>query len=322
MQNISDVSVWIGFSIFVVIALSIDTFLLGKNSSRGPHSSMRASLYWTLLWIFSALLFNGILWIYLYFTTDLIVANQKALDFLAGYLIEKSLSVDNLFTFYMIFHQFRIPIPYQQRVFAYGIWSAIVFRLILILLGTWLVGRFHWVLYLLGAFLIVTGVKMILFEKQEKDLAAGFTFQLVRRFFRVSEELHGHQFFIKKNHVIYITRLFVALVFIEISDIIFAFDSIPAIFAITHDPFIVWTSNIFAILGLRALYFLLAGMVDRFHLLKYGIAIILVFVGVKMLLEPILPISTLFSLGIVIGILLSFILISIFFHEKHSHPGK
>src|SRR3990167_660783 len=322
MQNISGIGIWVGFSIFVVVALSLDTFLSKKLKNFGPDASRRASLCWTLLWVLCAFIFNGILWCYLAFTTDAVTAHQKALDFFTGYLIEKSLSVDNLFVFYMIFHQFQVSTRYQKRVFTYGIWSAVIFRLILIMLGTYLVECFHFILYILGLFLILTGFKMFFFEKKEEKLKEGILFRLIKRYFRITDELKGQQFFIKKNQLIYVTRLFVALIFIEISDLIFAFDSIPAIFAITHDPFIVWTSNIFAILGLRALYFLLAGMVDRFHLLKYGIAIILVFVGVKMLLEPILPISTLFSLGIVIGILLSFILISIFFHEKHSHPGK
>lgn len=315
MQNVANWWVWIFFSIFVIVALSADTLLLGKQHKRGPHSSIRAALAWTTLWILCAFIFNGLLWLYLYFTTDLIIANQKALEFFTGFLIEKSLSVDNLFAFYMIFYQFHIPTAYQQRVFAYGIWGAIIFRLVIILFSSFLISKFDWVLYLLGAFLVLTGLKIFFFEEKQKDLTAGWFFNWLKRHIRMTAELEGERFFIIKNSKYYATRLFVALIFIEISDIIFAADSIPAIFAITRDPFIVWTSNIFAILGLRALYFVLAGMINRFQLLKYGIAIILIFVGIKMITEPWIHISTLFSLGIISGILVSFILISIFFRE-------
>lgn len=309
MNTISNVWIWIGFSIFLVIALCIDTFALKKHAR--PHESMRASIYWTLVWITCALIFNGLLWIYLYYSASVPIANQKALEFLAGYVIEKSLSVDNLFTFYMIFHQFRIPIAYQQRIFSIGIWSAIILRLLLILFGAWLVMNFHWVLYLMGAFLLLTGIKMCFAEEKEKDLAETLIIRFIKRFFRVTNEIHAHQFFIRKNLKLYGTGLLLALIFIEISDIVFALDSIPAIFAITTDPFIVWSSNIFAILGLRALYFLLAGMVNRFHMLKYGIALILVFVGSKMLIEPWIHISVLLSLGVVVGILLLFTWLSL-----------
>lgn len=312
MQNIANIWVWIGFSIFVIIALVADTIVLGKHHAKGPHTSIRAALAWTALWIFCAFIFNGLLWLYLYLTTNSFIAHQKALEFFTGFLIEKSLSIDNLFAFYMIFYQFHIPSAHQQRIFAYGIWGAIIFRLLIILFGIYLINKFHWILYLLGVFLVITGIKIFFFEEKQKDLAAGWFFQWLKRHLRMTDELEGHRFFILKQGKRYATRLFVALIFIEFSDIIFAADSIPAIFAITRDPFIVWTSNIFAILGLRALYFVLAGMVDRFQLLKYGIAIILVFVGIKMISEPWLYISTLFSLGIVIGILVSFTLISIF----------
>lgn len=304
MTNIIDIWLWLGFSIFLILALGLDTFLIKKRGHQ--QSSMQTALAWTLVWIASALIFNGLLWFYLYATTNIYIADEVALDFLTGYLIEKSLSVDNLFAFFLIFHQFNIPIAYQQRVFTYGIWGAIIMRLVLIFLGSWLVVHFHWILYVMGVFLLLTGIKMLFMSHAKKDLATSLTFRCLQRCMRITNELQGERFFVRKNHLLYATPLFITLIFIELSDLIFAFDSIPAIFAITTDPFIVWTSNIFAILGLRAMYFLLAGLVIRLHLLKYGIALILVFVGSKMVLEPWMHISVGYSLGMIAGILLLF----------------
>lgn len=309
IQSIANTWVWIGFTIFVIFALSLDTFFLNKNHLR-PHQSMSAALRWTCIWIASAFIFNILLWIYLYEGHGADFANTKGLEFLAGYLIEKSLSVDNLFAFYMVFKQFRIPVAYQQRVFSYGIWSAIIMRLGLIMIGTWLIIKFHWIIYLMGAFLLLTGIKMCFAHEKEKDLADTLVIKIIGKCIRLTSEIHGNHFFIIKNGLRYATPIFIALIFIEISDLIFAFDSIPAIFAITTDPFIVWSSNIFAILGLRALYFLLAGLIERFQLLKYGIALILVFVGSKMLVEPWIHITVSFSLSVVISILLLFTLLS------------
>ncbi|TAK75731.1 MAG: TerC/Alx family metal homeostasis membrane protein [Gammaproteobacteria bacterium] len=310
MHDVTNIGVWIGFSLFLIIALSLDTFVLHR-SSRTDAPSMRTALCWTLIWIGTALIFNVLIWFF---------NPQKALEFFAGYLIEKSLSIDNLFAFYMIFHQFRIPAAYQQRIFSIGIWSAIILRLLLILGGTWLVTHFHWMLYLMGAFLVLTGLKMGLMHEKEKDLTETSLIHFMKRFMRITHEIHGNHFFIRKDAKLYATGLFLALVFIEISDIVFAFDSIPAIFAVTMDPFIVWSSNIFAILGLRALYFLLAGMVTRFHLLKYGIALILIFVGSKMLIEPWVHVSVLVSLSVIIGILLLFTYLSM--RELACSPSK
>lgn len=310
MGDITNVWLWTGFSIFLLIALSIDTFLLQEKHVRSQES-MRAILYWTLGWVSLAFLFNGLLWLYLYCTADLVIANQKALEFLTGYLIEKSLSVDNLFVFYIVFHHFRIPARLQQRVLSYGIWGAIIMRLLLILLGVWIVKQFHWMLYLMGLVLFFTGIKIMFVEEKEKDLAETWIIKAIKRVMRVTHEFHENHFFIRKNGLLFATPLFVALIFVEISDLVFAMDSIPAIFAITRDPFIVWTSNIFAILGLRALYFLLAGMVNRLTFLKYGIALILVFVGFKMVSEPWFKIPTSASLGIIAAILLIFAIISV-----------
>src|SRR5579883_157512 len=319
VNDIASTWIWIGFSIFLVVALSLDTWVL-HGKSRTAQPSLRASLAWTVVWISSAFIFNGLLWLYVYYNATTALANEKALEFFAGYLIEKSLSVDNLFAFYMVFHQFRIPSAYQQRIFSIGIWSAIILRLVLILGGTWLITHFHWILYILGAFLILTGIKMCLLREKEKDLADTTLIKFLKRFLRITQEIHGERFFIRKNAKWYATGLFLALIFIEISDLIFAFDSIPAIFAITTDPFIVWSSNIFAILGLRALYFILADMATRFRLLKYGIALILIFVGSKMVIEPWVHVSVLVSLGVIIGILFLFTYLSM--RELTCNPSK
>lgn len=324
--DIASIWIWLSFSVFIIIALGSDTFLLSKKHIH-IHDSMQVALIWSLVWISSAFIFNFLLWLYLYHAYNPLIANKVALDFLTGYLIEKSLSIDNLFAFYLIFDQFRIPSAYQHRVFSYGIWSAIVFRLILILLGSWLISHFHWLLYLMGGFLFLTGIKMFFASSQTHDLLASRLFNWLKKQIRMTDEFDGQRFFIKKylpvstnntqstnllpKPIYYATPLFIALIFIEISDLIFAFDSIPAIFAITTDPFIVWSSNIFAILGLRALYFLLAGMVARFHLLKYAIALILIFVGFKMLVEPWITISVGFSLSIISLILILFTWLSL-----------
>ena len=310
MEDVANIWIWTGFSLFLLFALCIDAMLLKKKFAR-PSDSWRASICWTLVWVSSALLFNLLLWIYLRYTTNPIIAQEVALNFLTGYLIEKSLSIDNLFAFYMVFTQLNIPDAYQQRVFSYGIWSAIVMRLIMILLGTWLVVHFHWLLYLMGAFLLLTGIKMFFIREHIKDIADVAIIKMTKRFFRVTDKLHENRFFIRQHNLLYATPLFIALVFIEFSDLIFAFDSIPAIFAITQDPFIVWSSNIFAILGLRALYFVLANMVMKLHLLKYGIALILVFVGTKMVIAPWMKIPVLYSLGIIAIILALFTLLSL-----------
>lgn len=317
MTEIATIWIWLGFSLFIITALCLDTFVIGHKIAR-PQDSMRASLLWTLVWIACALLFNLWFWFYLYYTYDLKIANANALIFFTGYLIEKSLSIDNLFVFYLIFSQFRIPKRYQQRILSYGIWGAIIMRLILIVTGVWLVTKFHWLLYVMGAFLILTGIKIFCAQEKEKDLSDTLLMRIINLFVRSTSEFQDERFFIRKNKLLYATPLFVALLFIEFSDLIFALDSIPAIFAITKEPFIIWSSNIFAILGLRSLYFLLANMVEKFSLLKYGIAIILIFVGVKMVVEPWVEIPILMSLGVIVGVLTIFTFISIWF-SKHNH---
>ncbi|MEW6415953.1 MAG: TerC family protein, partial [Pseudomonadota bacterium] len=237
-------------------------------------------------WVSLALLFNAGLWWYLKGTVGPDLAGQKALEFLTGYLIEKSLSVDNIFVFLLIFTSFHVAPEYQRRVLIYGVLGAIVLRAVMILAGAWVVREFSWVLYIFGVFLVVTGMRMLVMAEKEPDLEKNPVLRLARRHLRISEGYHGEKFTVMKDGVRYFTPLFLVLILIEVSDVVFAVDSIPAIFAITTDPFIVFTSNIFAILGLRALYFLLADVADRFHLLKYGLAMVLTFIGAKMLIAP------------------------------------
>lgn len=308
MTSISEWWMWLVFLIFLIMMLAVDLFLLGGKKAH--RVSTKESLSWTVVWFGLAFIFNLLLWWYLAHTSTVAIANEKAMEFFTGYLIEKSLSIDNVFVILMIFNYFAIPLEYQRRVLTYGVLGAIVMRLILILLGIWMVSRFHWILYIFGLFLLVTGIKMLIFAEHKPDLAKNPVLGWMRRHLRITNELHGEQFFTTRNRLIYVTPLFLVLILVEISDLIFAVDSIPAIFAVTNDPFIVFTSNIFALLGLRALYFLLVNMNNRFPLLKYGLALILVFVGFKLLITYWFKIPVFIALGIVVSILTSCIALS------------
>jgi len=314
LTSIGTPLMWGGFIIFVLFMLALDLYVLGGRHAH--RVSPREALGWSIAWVTLALIFNALLWWYLDGNLGREIANDKALEFLTGYLIEKSLSVDNVFVFLMIFTFFRVPAEYQRRVLIYGVLGAIVLRAIMILAGAYLVAKFHWILYLFGIFLVVTGFKMLVFAGQEADLERNPILKWLRGHLRITPEYHGEKFWVMKNGVRWFTPLFLVLIMIEISDLIFAVDSIPAIFAITTDPFIVFTSNIFAILGLRALYFLLADMADRFHLLKYGLALILVFVGLKMLVVSFYKVPIGIALGVVGVILVSSILASLLATRK------
>ena len=284
LESIATGPMWAGFIAFVVLMLALDLFVFGGNKAH--KVSVKEAGIWSLVWVSLALLFNGGLWWYLNGTAGPAVADQKALEFFSGYLIEKTLSVDNVFVFLLIFTAFQVPQEYQRRVLIYGVLGAIVMRAVMILAGAWVVSEFSWVLYVFGAFLLVTGMRMLVAADQKPDVANNPVLRLARKHLRVAEGEHGDRFFVMKDGVRYVTPLFLVLILIEITDVVFAVDSIPAIFAITTDPFIVFTSNLFAILGLRALFFLLVDIADRFHLLKYGLAMVLTFIGVKMLIMP------------------------------------
>ncbi|MBM4180361.1 MAG: TerC family protein [Betaproteobacteria bacterium] len=300
---------WVGFIAFVLAMLAIDLFVLGGKKAH--RVSVREALAWTSVWVTLSLSFCALLWWWLDGTAGREVANAKALEFLTGYLIELSLSVDNIFVFIMIFTFFAVPAEYQRRVLIFGVLGAIVMRASMILAGAWLVQQFHWILYLFGAFLVITGIKMLIFAEAESNLADNPVLKWMRGHLRITHEYHGEKFTVMKDGVRWFTPLFLVLVLIETSDLVFAVDSIPAIFAVTTDPFIVFTSNIFAIMGLRSMYFLLADLNDRFHLLKYGLAMVLVFVGSKMLIVDFYKIPIGLALGIVALILTSSVVASL-----------
>jgi tellurite resistance protein TerC len=301
---------YLGFTLVVILLLLADFFLLKVH---GAHRvSVKEAAAWSLVWIAVALAFCGWLWWYLdgRFLRD--VANEKALEYLTGYLIERSLAVDNVFVWIILFNFFAVPRELQKQVLLYGVLGAIIMRALIIYLGALLLASFHWILYVFGLLLLLTGVKMLMFGDHETNLEENLVLRWMRRHMRITGDYHGEKFFTMREGIRYATPLFLVLVLVEVSDLIFAVDSIPAIFAITDDPFIVFTSNIFAILGLRAMYFLLADMAERFHLLKYGLAVILIAIGVKMLLLDICKIPVWIALGIVALILLVTVVASLF----------
>jgi tellurite resistance protein TerC len=312
--NIGELWMWVTFIVFVIAMLALDLFVFGGRKAH--RVSVREASSWVIAWCALTLTFAGLLWWYLNGEFGPEIARRKTLEFLTGYLIEQSLSIDNMFVFVMIFSYFAVPPELQRRVLLYGVLGAIVMRGAMILAGVWLVSQFAWLLYVFGVFLIITGIKMLVFAHQQPDLDKNPILRWIHSHLRVTDEFRGDRFFVMKKGRHWATPMFLVLVLIEASDLMFAVDSIPAIFAITTDPFIVFTSNIFAIMGLRALYFLLADMADRFHLLKYGLAIVLVFIGAKMTLMPWLHMPVEWSLAVVGGIILTSVLLSLVLTRK------
>ena len=298
---------WFIFSIIAIAIIIIDLYLTDHSRSK---SGIKKSLIWGSIWIATALLFC--LFIYFYFENGHI----KAVEFLTGYLIEYSLSVDNPFVFLMIFTVMRVPNTFQPHILKWGILSAIVFRIIFILLGIGLINLFHPIIYFFGALLIYAAYKMIRNKEDKVDYENNWIIKFMRGHFNIHTQFDRQKFFIKKDGKIFVTSLFLTLLLIESSDIIFAVDSIPAIISVTKDPFIIITSNIFAILGLRSLYFALSGLVDLFHYLKYGVGLILFFVGIKMLLSEVFVIHTSVSLGVIIFLLAFSIIMSLIFKKE------
>jgi tellurite resistance protein TerC len=305
---------WGGFFVFVVLMILADLFLLGGKTAH--KVSVKEAAGWTVIWVGIALLFGGGMWWYLDTHAGREIANTKSLEYFTGYLIEKSLAVDNIFVWLMLFSYFAVPTEYQRRVLLYGVLGALIMRTVMIIAGAWLIAQFHWILYVFGLFLLVTGIKMLIFADHKPDLEKNPVLRWMRGHMKISHEFHGEKFFVIKNGVRYATPLFLVLVLVEFTDLVFAVDSIPAIFAITNDPFIVLTSNIFAILGLRAMYFLLKDVADRFHLLKYGLALVLVFVGTKMLIVDFYKIPVLLSLGVVVALIGTFVIASLLIRPK------
>ena len=300
---------WAAFIGFVLAMLALDLFVFGGRKAH--RVSVREALAWVIAWTSLALVFSVLLWWYLRSMFGAEVAQRTTLEFLTGYLIEQSLSIDNMFVFVMIFGYFAVPQELQRRVLLYGVLGAIIMRAGMIFAGVWLVQEFAWLLYVFGAFLLITGFKMLIFANQQPELEKNPLLRWLRSHLRITDGFHGERFFVRQNGLRWATPLFPVLVLIEASDLVFAVDSIPAIFAVTTDPFIVFTSNIFAIMGMRALYFLLADMAYRFHLLKYGLAIVLVFIGGKMLVAPWWHIPIQWSLTTVGGIILISVLLSL-----------
>ncbi|HFI2517640.1 TPA: TerC family membrane protein Alx [Escherichia coli] len=315
MNTVGTPLLWGGFAVVVTIMLAIDLLLQGR---RGAHAmTMKQAAAWSLVWVTLSLLFNAAFWWYLVQTEGRAVAVPQALAFLTGYLIEKSLAVDNVFVWLMLFSYFSVPAALQRRVLVYGVLGAIVLRTIMIFTGSWLISQFDWILYIFGAFLLFTGVKMALAHEDESGIGDKPLVRWLRGHLRMTDTIDNEHFFVRKNGLLYATPLMLVLILVELSDVIFAVDSIPAIFAVTTDPFIVLTSNLFAILGLRAMYFLLAGVAERFSMLKYGLAVILVFIGIKMLIVDFYHIPIAVSLGVVFGILVMTFIINAWVNYRH-----
>lgn len=290
--SIGSPALWTGFIAFVLLMLAID---LGIFNRKDHVIGFREALIWSGVWVALALVFNVILW--------LNFGAERGIEFLTGYLIEKSLSIDNIFVFVVIFSALGIPAIYQHRVLYWGIVSALVLRAAMVIGGAAVLARFHWLIYVFGAFLIVTGIKLYLQRDKPENPGNGLVMRLARRVIPSTSQLDGNHFVIKENGRRVATPLLMALILVEVTDVVFAVDSIPAIFAVTLDPFIVFTSNIFAILGLRSLFFLLAGLVDKFRYLKLGLAAVLVFVGIKMSIVDFCKIPPVVSLVVVLGML-------------------
>ena len=297
MDTIGNPLLWSAFAALVVVALLVDLVLMRHG---GPHRvTFKEALFWSLGWIGLALAFNAGLWWYASDTLGQVAGDRVALEFLTGYLVEKSLAVDNIFVFLMLFTYFAVPEEQRQKVLVLGVLGAIVLRAIMIFAGAFLLAKFHWILYVFGAFLVLTGIKMLLAAGQAPDLEKNPLLRWMRGHLRLTTDYAGKAFRVMRDGKAWYTPLFVVTALIGVTDLIFAVDSIPAIFAITSDPFIVLTSNVFAVLGLRATFFLLAGMADRFHLLPYGLATVLLFIGAKMLLIDVVKIPIGWSLGVV-----------------------
>lgn len=322
MNSVGNPILWGSFAVIVIIMLAIDLLLQGRRS--GPSGSvatmsMKSAAIWSLVWIGLSLLFNYGFWWYLNGEFGREVADKQALMFLTGYLLEKALAIDNVFVWLILFSYFSIPANLQRRVLVYGVLGAIVLRTGMIFAGSWLVTQFSWILYVFGAFLLFTGIKMAFTKDDHGTTGDNPVIRWIRGHLRMTDELHGEKFFVRRNGILFATPLLLVLIMVELSDVIFAVDSIPAIFAVTTDPFIVLTSNLFAILGLRAMYFLLAGVAERFSMLKYGLAVILVFIGIKMLLLDLYHIPVTVSLGVIAAILVSTLLINLWVNYRADH---
>ncbi|MEO6696161.1 MAG: TerC family protein [Ignavibacteria bacterium] len=308
-----EVALWISFNLFIFLMLALD---LGVFQKKTHAVSVKEALIWSAVWILLAMLFN----LFIYFD----MGKAKAIEFFTGYLLERSLSIDNIFVFVLLFSYFKVPPEFQHKVLFWGVLGALILRAALILLGVVLIHKFAWIIYVFGAFLVFTGFKMAYQDDSDIDPEKNIVIRLFRKFFPVTKDYDGENFFVNIDGKKLATPLFVVLIATEFTDLVFAFDSIPAIFAVTNDAYIIYTSNIFAILGLRAMYFALAAVIDKFHYLKIGLAMILIFIGFKMLIIDLFKIPIGYSLGVIALILALSVVLSLIKPktEKENEDGK
>ena len=317
METIGTLWLYLAFFSIVLVMLFID--FLGFKQKQGQEVKVRTAAYWSIAWVSIATLFGGGLWLYLEQTAGTAIANAKVMEYFAGYLLEKSLAIDNVFVWLMIFAAFAIPPALQRKLLLYGVLGAIVLRTIFIFIGAWFVQEFSWILYIFGAFLVYTGFKFLRGQdEEESNIEDMAILKWLRKRMRITPQLEADKFFIRKDGLLWATPLFLVLILVEASDVIFAVDSIPAIFAVTTDPFIVLTANLMAILGLRAMFFLLSGAASKMHYLPYGLGIILVFIGFKMLMLDVFHMPIWISLSFIVIVLTITAILSIRHSKKHN----
>lgn len=316
MHTIGNIWLYLAFFGLVAVMLLID--FLGFRQKQDQEVKLKTAAYWSIAWVSVATLFGAGLWLYLQQTAGITLANSKVMEYFAGYLLEKSLAIDNVFVWLMIFAAFAIPPNLQRKILLYGVLGAIVLRTLFIFIGAWFVQEFSWVLYIFGAFLLYTGFKFLQGQDQQSNIEEMALLKWLRKHIRITPQLDGHKFFVRQNGLLWATPLFLVLVLVEVSDVIFAVDSIPAIFAVTSDPFIVLTANLMAILGLRAMFFLLAGAATKMHYLPYGLGIILIFIGFKMLMLDLFHMPIWLSLGFIIITLAITAGLSIRYNQKQA----
>jgi len=312
-------TLWLYLVFFAIVAVMLIIDFVGFKHQHGQEVKVRTAAYWSIAWVSVATLFGGGLWLYLEQTAGTAIANAKVMEYFAGYLLEKSLAIDNVFVWLMIFAAFAIPPALQRKLLLYGVLGAIVLRTIFIFIGAWFVQEFSWILYIFGAFLVYTGFKFLRGQHEEdsniEDMAI---LKWLRKHMRITPQLQGDKFFVRQNGLLWATPLFLVLILVEASDVIFAVDSIPAIFAVTTDPFIVLTANLMAILGLRAMFFLLSGAASKMHYLPYGLGIILVFIGFKMLMLDVVHMPIWISLSFIVIVLTVTAILSIRHSKKYN----
>ncbi|WP_445116968.1 TerC family protein [Acinetobacter sp. WZC-1] len=320
MESIGNIWLYLAFFMIVTIMLIID--FLGFKQKEGQQVKIKTAAWWSIAWVSVAMLFAGGLWLYIQQTAGVAIANQKTMEYIAGYLLEKSLAIDNVFVWLMIFAAFAIPPALQRQILLYGVLGAIILRTIFIFIGAWFVQEFSWILYIFGAFLVYTGFKFLKGQDEgDSNIEEMALLKWLRKHMRITPQLQGNKFLIRQNGALWATPLLLVLILVEASDVIFAVDSIPAIFAVTSDPFIVLTANLMAILGLRAMFFLLSGAASKMHYLPYGLGIILLFIGFKMLMLDVFHMPVWISLSFIVIVLAITAWLSVRHAKKTQQPS-